>query len=90
MAAFLITYDLNRPGQNYPQLYKAIERLGGWWHHIESNWIVISSDTAAQIRDTIAKYIDFNDKLLVAKLSGDAAWQGFSTEGSEWLKDNLL
>jgi hypothetical protein len=63
MATYLITYDLNRPDQNYPQLYKTIEKLGKWWHHIESNWIIVCSDSTVQIRDTITNYIDFDDKL---------------------------
>jgi hypothetical protein len=27
---YLIMYDLNRPGQDYSNLYEAIKRLGAW------------------------------------------------------------
>jgi hypothetical protein len=37
----------------------------------------------------LQQYIDSNDELLVAKLSGEAAWTGFSDKCSNWLKENL-
>lgn len=38
--AYLISYDLINPGQNYPGLIEAIKNLGAWWHNLESVWIV--------------------------------------------------
>lgn len=89
MTTFMIGYDLNRPGQNYNELFEAIKALGLWWHCLDSTWIVKSNLTSVQIRDKLAAHIDLNDSLLVAILSGDAAWIGFSDECSSWLKDNL-
>jgi hypothetical protein len=42
-----------------------------------------------QVRDDLKGYIDQNDELLVAELSGTAAWMGFNKSGSDWLKKNL-
>jgi len=56
----------------------------------DSTWIVSKTDlTAEQIRDRLLPHIDRTDELLVAKLTGEAAWYGFDTEGSNWLKENL-
>lgn len=85
----MICYDLNRPGKNYPELFESIKSFGAWWHHLDSTWIVVSSKTSEQIRDQLAQHIDKNDELLIVKLVGEAAWTGFSDEGSKWLKDNL-
>ena len=38
--SYLISYDLNSPGKNYAQLYAAIQKLGSWWHCLDSTWIV--------------------------------------------------
>jgi hypothetical protein len=89
MKSYLITYDLMKPGQNYEKLYEAIKNVGPWCHLLESNWVVKSDLTAAQIRDKITPHIDKSDKLFVAQLSRDAAWIGLSEEISKWLKDNL-
>lgn len=32
MAALLITYDLNKPGQDYEGLFEEIKSFCAWWH----------------------------------------------------------
>jgi len=85
----MVGYDLNRPGQNYPELFAAIKSIGDWWHYLDSTWIVVSNQTAAQIRDKLSPHIDANDELLVATLTGASSWQGFDNAASEWLRNNL-
>ncbi len=41
----LITYDLNKPGQDYPGLYEALKSSGWWWHHLDPLWIVKTNDS---------------------------------------------
>lgn len=89
MKSYLIGYDLNKTGQDYETLIEQIKKLGTWWHYLDSMWIIKSDLTAVQIRDNLKSYIDSNDELLVAKLSGEAAWTGFNDECSNWLKNNL-
>lgn len=90
MANYLIGYDLDKPDQNYKELFKAIEAIGGsYWHCLDSTWIVKSNLTAIQLCNSLSKHIGSSDKLLVAALSKDAAWIGFDKECSDWLKTNL-
>lgn len=89
MKTYLIGYDLNKNGQEYDSLIEEIKRLGKWWHCLDSTWIIKSNATAMAIRDQLSPFIDSNDELLVAALSGEAAWKGFSEKCSKWLKDNL-
>jgi hypothetical protein len=89
---YLITYDLNRPGQNYNELYDAIKKVAvgsSWWHCLDSNWIINSNADSVTVRNSLTPHIDANDSLLVARLSGGAAWTGFNTECSDWLRNNL-
>ena len=36
----IVGYDLNKPGQDYEQLWKRLREFGTWWHHLDSTWIV--------------------------------------------------
>lgn len=88
--SYLIGYDLNKSGQNYSQLIQKIKELAnGYWHHLDSTWIIKHSGPAADIRDALAPFIDSNDEILVVKLTREAAWKGFNTSGSEWIKAHL-
>lgn len=89
MSAKLISYDLSKPGRNYDDLYEAIKQYGGWWHCLESVWIVKTSQTCAQIRDALSPHLDANDSLAVFTLQGGWATTGLSKECNEWLRDNL-
>jgi hypothetical protein len=90
MRTYMIGYDLHRPGQDYTTLYDAIKALGAnWWHCLDSTWLIKSNRSATDIRDALVKYIDGNDELLVASLTGESAWTGFGTECSAWLKNNI-
>jgi len=86
----MIGYDLHPSrGETYDELIAAIKRVGSWWHHLDSTWIVTTAKSAAQIRDALVPHVKSDDQLLVARLSGEAAWYGFSERGSRWLKESL-
>lgn len=55
-----------------------------------SVWGIVSSRTAAQVRDDLIACLDSNDKLFDAALTGEAAWAGYyGSDDVEWLEDNL-
>ncbi len=89
MAVYMVGYDLNKPGQDYSELFKAIKAYGTWWHHLDSTWIIETEKTAVQVRDNLRQHIDDNDELLVATISAPAAWFGFDKKGSDWLMEHL-
>lgn len=90
MPTFLITYDLNTPGQRYNALYEHLKSYRTWWHHLDSTWMVVTSGTTAQVRDAMKPYLDVNDKVLVIDVTADpAAWRGINESGSDWLHKHL-
>lgn len=92
MKTYLVGYDLNRPRgeDDYQQLTDALKTsFDNWWHHLDSTWIIKTNLSAVEIRDSLTRYIDSGDELLVVQLSGEGAWTGFNTNGSTWLKTNL-
>lgn len=88
MSSFIISYDLIS-NKDYDSLYDAIKAYGVYAHILESVWIIKSSDSSVTIRDNLASYMDSDDKLFVAKLSGQSAWRNLSSEISNWLKGNV-
>lgn len=91
MKSYMIGYDLNKPGQDYTDLIAAIKGLAsGWWHCLDSTWIVKSDSTAAAIRDALKPHIDAGDELLVINVTGsESAWVGFDKQCADWLVNNL-
>jgi hypothetical protein len=92
MRTYLVGYDLNRPrgANDYPNLINAIKGIGdGWWHCLDSTWIIKTNLSAVQIRDTLKVHIDGGDELLVVRLSGEGAWGGFDQQCSDWLMTYL-
>jgi hypothetical protein len=72
--AKLITYDLITPGKDYEKLWAAIKSYSSWCKVTESCYIISSSSTCTQIRDYLKQFIDNNDRLFVANLTGETAW----------------
>lgn len=87
--AYLITYDLHRPGQAYEELLRRIKSYGTWARLGESSYIIVSTNSAVQIRDYLNDAIDNNDRLFVGTLIAPAAWNGMSEEVSNWIVNNL-
>lgn len=74
LAVQLISYDLQRSGQNYPGLFDASESVGKSSRHcLESVWLVKTAPANTQVRDTLESYVDANDKILVVALPGNWA-----------------
>lgn len=87
MPAYLIGYDLDKPGQDYSNLFEAIKGIAnGWWHHLDSTWLIRHVGPASFIRDTLRPHIDANDELLVVTLSGEWASSNLSEPANDWLR----
>ena len=86
MRRLLITYDLNKQGQNYKALYEAIKALGAWWHYLDSTWMVQTYDTVQSASDKLLKHIDKNDFLLVVDVTGDTMQGWLPKEAWDWIQ----
>jgi len=73
MKPFLISYDLDKPGQNYENLIARLKQLGAV-KVLFSEWVLKSTASAVALRNDLQLYIDGNDMLLVVALTGEAAW----------------
>lgn len=90
MTCYIIGCVLREPGRDYVDFVEAIERLANSaWPCFDSTWIISADKSAAQIRDELKPYLSSSDELLVAELSGSAAWRGTSTSFSNGLRGVL-
>lgn len=88
MSVYLISYDLNKPGQDYSSLYEAIKNLGAWWHYLDSTWLVDTSLTSSQISNHLNSIIDKNDCLLIIRVTNDyAGW--LPEKAWAWLRSHM-
>lgn len=75
MAQFIVSYDLRNSGRDYRTLYG---RLAQWKPIpiLESVWLVDWDTDSESLRNDLANYADPKDAIFVARLTGEAAWQG--------------
>lgn len=90
MAVFVISYDLNKPGQHYTDLYDRIRSLGDWCHPVDSTWYVQSLKSALEITNHLLSVIDRNDSLIVSKVDlRETAFYNLAKEIEQWLGNHI-
>ena len=90
MSCYIIGCGLREPGRDYIDLVEAIEHLGSAaWPCLEATWVVNSDKTATQIRDALKSFLAAGDDLIVAELTGTAAWRGLQGGSAEAFKSVL-
>lgn len=81
---YLITYDLNDPGQNYEDVIQAIKdaSTGVWCSYWKSSYLIRSDfQTAQEVFNKIEPFLDKNDKCLVIEVKNNK--QGWLTK-KQW------
>lgn len=79
----MITYDLNKTGQNYEKVIQAIKDVstGVWCTFWKSSYLIKTNLTPQQITDKIKPHLDSNDTLLVIEVKQN--YQGWLEE-DDW------
>lgn len=81
---YMVTYDLNKEGQNYEDVIQAIKdaSTGVWCSYWKSSYLIQSNlATADEVTEKIKPYVDSNDRLLVIEVKNNK--QGWHTK-NEW------
>ena len=76
---YLISYDLDKPGQNYERLIARLKQHGAF-RVLLSQWALNTTLTPVQLRDDLKAYVDSNDRLLVTQVSDWASYNLMSGE----------
>jgi hypothetical protein len=80
-----ISYDLNRPGQDYQDLYKTIKQANSWAHLLESLWFIQTHETVNAWSDKLQKQVDGNDHLFLVDITGKPCQGWMNKEMWDWL-----
>ena len=92
MNCYLITFDLNKEGQDYESIIRNIEGLrpGDFCKCLKNVWIVKTSLNSEQIRKKLEQFVDSNDQILVANITHDTSWsKNLKENACSWLNDHL-
>jgi hypothetical protein len=88
MKAYLISYDLDKPGQNYERVIARLKEHGAA-RVLMSQWALKTTWSATQLRDDLqSNGIDANDRLLVVELRGE--WAFYNVLSSQQFKQDAL
>lgn len=82
---YIISYDLDQPGQRYAQIKDKIEDTIGdiyWTHYLESTYLVRSSNSATEILHILKPFLDKNDKVMIFPIS-ESDYSGW-LETDQW------
>lgn len=90
MSKYLITYDLNNPGQKYKDVLNVIknEISNGFCSYWKSTYLVNSSLSVDGITKKIRPYLDDSDRLLVIEVKNN--YQGWHDEDEWELIKNIM
>lgn len=85
MSTYLVSYDLIGK-KNYERLFEYLRTYGTRSRPLMSVWVIVTDKSATEIRNEIDEYIDTDDKVLVVKSGGLAAWRHLSKQTADWLR----
>ena len=91
MAIYIVTYDLRNEctSDSYTRLVSLIKEEGVWACLGGSSYLVESELTPVALRDKYKQAINHDDKLFVGVVSAPAAWVGYSSQVSDWIKQKM-
>ena len=88
MAALLVTYDLNSPGQKHAKVLEKVKSFGGWARLSESSYAITTFLTPNQVYSQFESLLDSNDYIWIVSLK--KPYSGFgSKKVIDWLDTNL-
>ena len=86
MAAYLVTYDLQRPACLYPGLLAQLSKFPDSYQGLDSSCLVLFDGTADDVRDELVPHLHPGDGLIVTALTQDvASWTGLRPEARRWI-----
>ncbi|ODS43992.1 hypothetical protein BGK37_06550 [Pasteurella multocida] len=87
MKNILVAYDLNKSGQEYDVLIKAIESYIYYAEIQRSVCFKITNKTAKEVKEHLKQKIDRNDSLFVCEMI-DCDWEGIYRTAANYINQN--
>jgi hypothetical protein len=89
MPAYIASYDLKKPGQDYKDLIAELKNSPKWWHYLESTWLLVRNESSVDsVAAALKRHMDDNDRLLVMNARRPAGgW--LPQEAWDWINENI-
>lgn len=90
--ALLVTYDLTRGSrEDYSRLFDELKSppTNGWWHHLESTWILSTEETPDQLYRRIEPHIHDDDNILIVRIDGQPRQGWLKEKAWTWLRKHV-
>lgn len=88
MNTIIISYDLNNHSKRYDELYATIKEADGWWHYLDSFWIIKTGLSVNDWTEKLKQKIDKRDSLLVVEVSVKESNGWLPKDAWDWLREN--
>lgn len=88
MSILLITYDLNKPGQDYTKLFEIIKTAPKWWHYLDSTWLISTQETPSKWFDKLKPSLDENDNIFIVDITKQPRQGWLPKKAWEWIRVN--
>jgi hypothetical protein len=81
----LATYDLSvATEEQRAAIYEALKSSDGWWHHIDSTWLLFTDKTPEQLVDRMTPHLTKSNRLLIIEVKPN--YQGWLPEKAwKWI-----
>jgi len=90
VAAYLVTYDLQRPACAYPGLLEQLSKFPASCQGLDSSCFVVADGTADDVRDALVPHLHPGDGIIVTALTNTiASWTGLRPEARRWIHTHM-
>lgn len=87
--ALLVIYEARGVNSDPAGVRAVLEAHPGWWHHLESTWILATPATPEGLWTVLEPLLDDDDRVLILEI-GDVRRQGWlSSDAWGWLERHL-
>jgi len=88
---YLVTYDLKSPydtAEDYQRVIDALKSAYPSWCHLEKSvWIIVTPESATDVRDNLKAFLNSTDILFVGRLQGNWGSYNLGSKRNDWIKN---
>lgn len=88
---YIISYDLNTPGQKYDKIISTIKEdiSGAWSKYLESTFLITSQYTPQEMIDKLKPHLDKTDRMMIFEvLDNKSGW--LTQKQWDWINENIF
>lgn len=88
MNTLIISYDLKSEDSNYERLYEKLKESKGWWHYLDSFWIIITEKSVTEWTNVIKNSIKPEDNFIIIEVNDGNTNGWLPQKAWDWIKKN--